>query len=361
MSGAHKPLAAPLVGLLLFIASFPLLWWNEGVAVRDYLTIGDLGKKTVEASTDQVDPETEGLPIHLVGDAQTTTALSDPQFGVEVTALRLRRTVEMYQWEEDRPSQSEEEKGEQTTYKQVWSSEPISSKGFEDAEGHANPPMPDYRSESWTADEAMIGVYQLPKFLIEKLSVFTKANVDAVELPVPEAKPIGNGFFLGADPNRPEIGDIRIVFDAVYPQEVSLIAVQKGNALTEFKSEKTGRAWSVIQAGTHDIRGLIQIEKGKVKLRTWILRALGFGCMFFGLMFVLQPMRSMVGGLPFLGRVLDAGIVVINLLTAASLSLVVIIIAWFAHRPLLAIGLGVVLLVLLFLLFKLIGSRQKRK
>ena len=39
-----------IFGALMFFGAFYLHWWNEGNAVKQFKTIGDLGKNTVEVS-----------------------------------------------------------------------------------------------------------------------------------------------------------------------------------------------------------------------------------------------------------------------------------------------------------------------
>jgi len=355
-----KPLAAPLVGIILFLLAFPLLWWNEGTAVKDYTTIGELNAKTLDANPDKVDSNKDGAPIHVTAEADTKDKLTDERFGVEAIALRMIRDVEMYQWEEDRPTKKEKEEGKQTTYKKVWSDSAISSENFEQADGHANPEML-YGSKEWIVDSAEFGAYTLPKSFIERLRKYEPVNIPADESLVPGTKTIGSGYYIGEDPNQPAIGDVRVHYRAVYPQEVSLIAQQKGSTFVPFKSQKTGRSWVSIRVGNYDKDELIAFERGQVKTRTWILRAVGFIFMFIGLMMVIKPISAFADRIPVLGDIVGGGLTVLNFLLAASLSLVVILLAWIAHRPLLAIGLGVLVAGLVFLMMKLVAARQKKK
>ena len=97
-----------LFGLGLFIAGFPLLFWNEGRAVTDTKTNEEGAASVVEAAAGEVDPSQEGKLVHVVGEATTQDVLSDGEYGVSATAIRLAREVEMYQWVED--SETHEEK-----------------------------------------------------------------------------------------------------------------------------------------------------------------------------------------------------------------------------------------------------------
>ena len=91
-----------LVGIILFILSFPLLWWNEGRAVHQHKSLQEVATDVVSVPAEQVDPDREGTPVHLTGEAVTDAVLADPDFAVSANAIRLRRQVQMYQWDEVR-------------------------------------------------------------------------------------------------------------------------------------------------------------------------------------------------------------------------------------------------------------------
>src|SRR5262245_18526190 len=90
-----------LVGLAMLVASFPLLFWNEGRAVRTARSLEEGAGAVVSVSSTSVDPAHEGKLVHMTGEATTAETLEDPEFGVKAHALKLVRVVEMYQWEEE--------------------------------------------------------------------------------------------------------------------------------------------------------------------------------------------------------------------------------------------------------------------
>jgi len=118
-----------LVGLVLFVLAFPLLFWNEGRAVTTYKTLQEGGNIVVSVAADKVDPSNAGRLIHLTGLADTQATLTDPVFGVSAKALKLRRTVEMYQWKENSSSETTKKLGGGTEtvteywYSREWSGE----------------------------------------------------------------------------------------------------------------------------------------------------------------------------------------------------------------------------------------------
>ena len=123
-----------LIGLALFVGGFPVLFWNEGntVKTRKALEEGEGACVAVE-SVAEVNPENEGLLVHMTGRADTKDVLSDAQFGVSDTAIKLEREVEMYQWNEESHEKKKKNLGgsETTTtvytHKMVWSSQVLDS------------------------------------------------------------------------------------------------------------------------------------------------------------------------------------------------------------------------------------------
>lgn len=136
-----------LLGVGMFIAGFPVLFWNEGntVKTRKALEEGEGACVSVQSNA-KVDPENEGKFVHMTGKADTKDVLVDEAFGISTTAIKLVREVEMYQWKEEKQVKKEKNVGgsETTTttysYKMAWSSSAIDSSGFKEA-GHENPPM----------------------------------------------------------------------------------------------------------------------------------------------------------------------------------------------------------------------------
>ena len=89
-----------VIGLVLSIAAFPILFWNEGRAVREYKTLNEGAGNVVTLPQATVAPGNEGRLVHVTGMAETDETLADSEFSVAVNAIKLRRKVEMYQWQE---------------------------------------------------------------------------------------------------------------------------------------------------------------------------------------------------------------------------------------------------------------------
>ena len=116
-----------LVGLGMFVAGFPVLFWNEGntVKTRKALEEGEGACISLESPA-VIDAEMNGKLVHMSGMADTQDVLTDPVFGLSERAIRLERKVEMFQWmEESRTSEKKNMGGSVTktttyTYSKVY-------------------------------------------------------------------------------------------------------------------------------------------------------------------------------------------------------------------------------------------------
>ena len=100
-----------MLGLILFVVAFPLLFWNEGRAVTTYKTLKEGGSIVTSVASGSVDPANAGRLIHVSELADTEATLTDPVFEVSAKALKLRRTAEMYQWKESSSSETTKKLG----------------------------------------------------------------------------------------------------------------------------------------------------------------------------------------------------------------------------------------------------------
>lgn len=156
-----------LIGIVLFVISFPLLWWNEGRAVKTAKGLTEAGGSVVSVTADQVDAANDRKLVHMTALATTDEILHDPEFAVSVPAIRLRRKAEMYQWHQKESSETRKKFGggsETITtydYQKKWSSHVIDSSGFKHSEGHVNPANMRFQNQEETAKLVKFGAFKL--------------------------------------------------------------------------------------------------------------------------------------------------------------------------------------------------------
>ncbi|MCS6915033.1 MAG: TMEM43 family protein [Myxococcales bacterium] len=148
------------VGAILFVLSFPLLWWNEGRP-----DLSRLASSAQIVRPEQVDRSAEGKLISLTGELRADGTLDDPEFLRPGPWLRLERGVEMYAWIEHKQTKTDKKLGggrrtETTyTYETDWTDAPQPSSSFRHPEGHENPSLP-FQSKTFFAPVAFIGAYR---------------------------------------------------------------------------------------------------------------------------------------------------------------------------------------------------------
>jgi len=362
LGGAVKGI---LFGLILIAVSFALLFWNEGRAVKRQKALEEGEGKVVSVSADKVDPANEGKLVHLSGQATTDEELTDPVFGIQANALKIRRSVEMYQWEQSTSSETKKKLGGGTetvttySYSKDWSASVINSGEFKDSQGHDNPKSMPYTSEDWQAKKVNLGGFLLSSSLISMINAFEPlAAGNGEQLPnalKENTKVVDGGFYIGEAPGTPNVGDLRITFNIVKPLGVSVISTQKGDSFVPYKSSN-GNSVELLQTGTHTAEEMFQKAMDDNKMLTWMLRGLGFILMMIGFNMLFKLASVMADVIPILGNIVGAGTGIIAFLLAASLSLVTIAIAWVFYRPVLGISLLVIAAVLIFLIIKKLKS-----
>jgi hypothetical protein len=335
---------AVLFGLALLPIGIGLLYWNEGRAVRASQALGQGAASIAEARTQSIDPALDGRLVHVSGTLMAATPARDPLFGVSQDGLlRLSRAVETYQWREDVSSHEEPSLGGTKTtvktysYHPAWSAAAIHSAGFAHPEGHQNPPA-SILPATFEGGGVTLGAYRVDPVLLAKLDPSS-----AVQPGPTAAAPSGfraqdDGFYRGADPAQPTVGDVRVHFSGLPQQTVSVAAAQSQGALTAYTG-RNGYVIALAEPGLVPADALFQhAEQGASRL-TWILRAAGFASLLIGLICLAQPMAAFLAVVPFLGSLAETGAFLLALTVSVPLTLIVVAVAWIAHRPLLGGGL----------------------
>ena len=356
-------LIGALVGFALFLGSFFLLYWNEGRAVDAIRALDDGAGTVAEAPADRVDPALQGRLVHVSGALAAGGAVRDPTFQVGQDGLaRLHRKVEMYQWKEHSETATHKNLGgsetKETTYKyeKVWSEAAIDSGAFKRKDGHLNPSMT-VHSQTFDAPTVKLGTYRLDPKVVAKVSFFTPLAPDAGSGALPrDYRRDGELLYRGASVETPAIGDLRVSFTAVVLQPVSVVAAQSGDMLAPFTG-RNDHVINLVDAGSVPAAAMFREAKHEEAIATWILRAVGFVLMLIGLWLTSGPLSTLLGVLPLLEDIAEAGAFVIALLLAVPLTLLTIAIAWIVHRPVVGVALLVGGVAAIFGLRRLLPTR----
>jgi len=334
-----------IFGILLFIGAFPLIFWNEGRSIDSIKTLDEGRSLVVDVASEQVDPSHNGGLVHIFGNAITNDVVKDQFFGVQENALKLKRTVEMYQWKQNKDSKVRENLGGSETtettysYQKIWSEEPINSAQFKKPEGHENPVMP-YATETYSATNITIGTFKLTDPFINQINTFENyplslQNFEAMDSDLKKLFVLsGNSFFHG-DPSNPQIGAIRVSYRIIKPTQISVVGKQADNMIQTYYT-KNGNI-NLLGLGNVSAESMFGSAESESTSITWALRLMSFFLMWIGLFMVFGPMKTLGDTVPFIGSILGVGIGLVAGVVSLVLSFATIAIAWIVYRPLIGI------------------------
>jgi Transmembrane protein 43 len=348
-----KAFTGIVVGLVLIVMGIGLLLWNEGRAVKAFKTLKEGQGLVIDVASDAVDSANNGKLVHISAAAVSDETLVDEDFGVSASAIRLRRDVEMFQWKENKTSETRKKLGggEETvttyTYMKAWSNMLNDTANFQEPSGHENPSEFPYSSMTLDAERVAAGAFYLSPDLISQLSDFKHLPVrDEPEgSQWPEgARTDKSGIYLGANPAQPQVGDARIKFSVVEQGPVSVVAAQNGDTFADYQT-KVGGAIDMIVPGNVPAQQMFEDAISNNVLLTWILRLVGFILIWIGFGLLFAPLSVLADIFPLFGSLVGAATGLIAFLLALAVALAVIAIAWVVFRPLLGVALLVVAVV----------------
>lgn len=365
-----------LFGILMFLAGFPVLFWNEGNTVKTRKALDEgQGACVVAESNAKVDADLDGKLVHMSGVADTKDVLTDAAFGIQTTAIKLSRKVEMFQWIEESHTKEEKKLGgkiERTTtytYKQDWRPGVVSSANFKEA-GHVNPPAMEFKDETQLAKNVSFGAYRLSEGQISSIG-----RAQPYEFPTnyvcPAGRTVLNGSVLyvpnaetrmNEKNNRdvvamPRIGDMRVTITQILPHKISLVAKQNGDTFAPYVA-KNGKKVQMLADGEKTMEEMFANAQSANTMMCWIIRIVGIALMFFGLSAVFRPLSVLADVLPILGDIVGIGTGFVAGVIALVCGLTTIAIAWIFYRPVLAIILLAAVAGLIFLLMKKRAARK---
>jgi hypothetical protein len=333
-------------GFLFVIGAIVLLFWNEGRAVKTEQTLKEGASIVVSVSPDKKDLKNENKLIHFSGLAKSPNILTDEEFGISASALKMQRIVEVYQWMEIAKSKTTQKLGGGTettttyTYSKVWSDEIIPYLNFKEAEIHQNPTIKIAASKEWIAQGVTVGEFAISDKLLSALSGYQPLTISqemfSVKNTTESAQLVENMIYYKTNNvTTPEIGNTRISYKIISPQDISVIYKQSGEDLVPYQT-KNGSI-SMIQLGKLTAEEMFKNAQDSNKGMTWILRFIGALIMFIGFKMIFGILPTIGSVIPLIGNIIGMGVGLVSFLLTIIISTVVIAIAWITYRPFVAV------------------------
>ena len=339
-------------GILLFLASFVVIYWNEG-----RVAVSEIANTAIEISaTEQnTDAALEGQLVSMTGLLQTEDIIGDGLYLEPGNFVRVYRRVEMFAWKENSDSKTTTNLGgSQTTettytYTKEWSVTPQSSSSFEEVEGHTNSEKA-IEDKTVTASNAIVGIYvvqpdkmQLPATTLLTLDdkIVNISTTNLISSSTPKTVREGNYIFVGEGTlSNPEVGDLRIQYEVLRPgSSVTAFGKLSGNSLVSYTDKDGTILYRALAESREDAVSTMHSE---YTLWLWIFRIVGFLMMWIGLSSILAPISVLFDILPALGSISRSLVGGITFVIALILSGLAIIISMLLHSLVALIILGVV-------------------
>jgi len=397
---------AILWGIILVWFSIWLLAWNENNYVKQKAALKEWASIVQEATIDQINSELEWKEIHVSWETSSNAeALKDSIFWITTDNLKLKRTVEMYQWHEDEHEECHdnywwsEDCTTTYTYDTKWSNEHISSNNFYQTSNHENPSFWEYESEEQVKEPITLWAYTLTDVFVNQLSDYKTINLSEQNITIPEKYKWtsnqndtstgtvednnnnylygesnenntatsnekfhinGDQIYIWLDPTKPAVWDLRITFSSVKPYTVSIVWKQMANELTSYKVSNW-RNINLLSQGNVSADDMFTQAQKENKMITWIIRFIWLLLMYCGFAAMFKFVETLAKVLPFLANIIWVWTWIIALWLTLIVWFVTIWIAWLAVRPIIWICCLVVAAGGIFLLIKNKKSKTPSK
>ncbi|HEY2622260.1 MAG TPA: TMEM43 family protein [Dyella sp.] len=182
-----------------------------------------------------------GYMVRVAGPVRVIEAPYDPEFGQRAQTPVLIRHVEMFQWREVRV-------GSDVHYELDWVDRPLDSHRFAQPSGHVNPESFPIRGKQFDAGLVRVGGYALSPTLLHALPGGDPLPPDLKSLPSNLAASfslVDGHLVTSAHPEQPRLGDLRVSWETVPAQEVTIFAQVDGDELVPAAHALDGKGYEL--------------------------------------------------------------------------------------------------------------------
>lgn len=352
-----------ILGVILFVISFCLLYWNEG-----QVDLSKIAKTATEISSSaaSANPALKGRLISTTGVVSSSETIGDNLYLMPGKYIAIKRKVEMYSWSEKSESNTNKNLGgsETTktnyTYAKVWKEDPEKSDKFKETTGHENPKksLENYETKIMTAK---IGIYSFDPQSIT-LPQYFQIPLDSNNITLDGTAIITNDNYVFVSENRagtesnPQIGDLRVSYFVLTPGfGGTVFGKLNGSQIEPYFDQQKNLVYRLFM-GTRD-QGIHSLHSAYTT-QLWIFRLIGFSLMWVGMMLFFGPISVMLDILPVFGSLSGFLIIITTFVASAILSIVTILVSMVTHNFVVLTG-ALILMIGAFLVL-LVKKRKKQ-
>eukprot|EP00667_Euglena_gracilis_P005475 EG_transcript_5516 len=388
-------LCGALLGIVLFIGSLVLIFWNEGRFVKTVKMLNEAQEMVhVYPDCSTVNSAWNGRLVFVTCDIAPNTIAIDPRFNISGPrpSVVVERRVETVQWRQRAHSNTRKTATGGTTtctyydHYVDWFGDYVDTASFfspgrccvkvdltlastapcsEDPctkyVGCANTPPP-YPSDYFYPKAVAVGAFTLPRDMAQ--GTWTMADlVDQTPIGL-NATLVLPWFYTSVRPS-PLLGDARFKWAASTARTVTLLAQQDGASFTRWASQYDADYGLYLKVeGAATLQSVVAAQQEQNQALLWGLRVAGFLACWFGLQLLTGPVAlapqlvPCVGGL--FSEVVGCLLCGVNCVFATAFALLLVSIGWLFYRPIIGVPLLLGFVVLLGGACTLLCLRRRR-
>eukprot|EP00124_Ichthyophonus_hoferi_P003934 Ihof_evm5s382 gene=Ihof_evmTU5s382 len=343
-----------IVGIILFIGSLIVIFWNERNAVHSSKAISEaLGQCSDQTCI--YSPQLKDKLIHISCDVNFVSTLHDDALGVTYHGLQLVRYVEMFQWLEETLDSPENASGKPENkiydyrYRSDWSDTLRDSSMYQNSLKR-NPVWP-LETTAFTAEYVRVGGYVLKGKDINRMHMHSHRlslpihpdyhpsnQYPPTSITVNNTQLCGDKYYYTGSCSSPEIGDMRFSYRVSNASAISVVGVvAHGRSFTSWNSSRHHTINPLVVAGQESKDDMFQREYDTVSTHAWWIRVwcllAGWGGlqMFFRPFSVAPDVIPVVGA--FIGGMVGRGFFFATLCLTLCFGLIDMSIAWLFYSP----------------------------
>ncbi|XP_044743202.1 transmembrane protein 43 homolog [Chrysoperla carnea] len=343
----YKQKVLSIFGCIFLTIGFWVLFSNEAKAIRHSQVLDEvLNTVNILNPNEPMNKNLDSTLVYISAPIHIEEPLTEPEYGISVQAVKLKRRVQMFQWIEEEttpdysPIDAHTDAAQKNYYYYTdWREKLIDSSRFYMRAGHENPRNIHLKSHVQIADVVKIGPLTLS--LPVKLKFTDSFEITSDERPERQDIKLHMGLYYHTDDIwNPEVGDIRIQFSYAGPsgQEVTIVGQQQGNSIVPYLTKDNVEVL-MVRPLTHTLEEMFNMEHGALRHEMWKTRGFGWFLLFISTNCVAEIVYIIVSRLPIFKNViaLDSTIYT-NITVSLTTTILIISFSWIMQKPIFALG-----------------------